>query len=161
MVERNAPPYAAASLPAADEASRGDTVRDTRWPPRGWPMFACVTRKNGTATCCDRGAESAFLQYELAISPEGIYTLEIFCGRIGRSGTSLAPALGIRFADREDWLDENPQNAVLEVHVRGQNLIPERSLVLRAILAITYIVSRIDRGAAPNLKRVLKIYRLA
>lgn len=125
-------------------------------------MFSCVTRSSGTAMKTDRnGSEDAFLKYTLNVSGDGVYNLEIFSGRIGPGGASLFPAIGMRFAAREDWFDDNPQNAVLDLHVRGQRLIPERDCVLRMILAMTFIISRIDRGIAPSLKRVLKIYRLA
>jgi len=136
--------------------------KDSRWPPRGWPMFACINRQSGTASCTSRESpEGTFLKYDLALLDNGVYALEIMSGHMGRQGSGLAPAIGIRFSARTDWLDEAPQNAVLDIHVRGQSLIPERGLVLRVILAMTYIVSRIDRGAAPNMNRVLKIYRLA
>jgi hypothetical protein len=125
-------------------------------------MFACITRTNGTATCDERGsANSTFLKYDLSIADNGIYTLEITSGQVGRNGTSFVPAMGIRFKTRDDWFDENPQNAVDSIHILGQSLLPERGAVLRVILAMTYVISRIDRGLAPNLKRVLKIYRLA
>lgn len=133
-----------------------------RWPPRGWPMFACITNNTGTATCNERGqANKDFLQYNLTINDNAVYCLEIMSGKIGTAGTSFVPAIGIHFKAREDWLDDNHQNAVEAIHVMGQTLIPEKSDILRVILAITYIISRIDRGQAPNLKRVLKIYRLA
>ena len=136
--------------------------KDNRWPPRGWPMFACVTHASGTAACNERGAaNNGFLKYDLSITDDGIYNLEITTGQVGRNGTSFGPAIGIRFAARDDWFDENPHKAVQDIHVQGQKLICERGAVLRVILAMTYIISRIDRGTAPNLNRVLKIYRLA
>jgi len=49
---------------------------------------------------------------------------------------------------------------VESIHIMGQNLIPEKGAILRVILAMTYIISRIDRGQAPNLGRILKLYRL-
>lgn len=125
-------------------------------------MFACVTRDQGMAfrTATDR-AEDDYLQYQVSMNADGIYELEIISGAIGREGTRVTPAIGIRFAARDDWFDDNPQQAVLDIHVRGQRLIPERGAVLRVILAMTFMISRIDRGIAPSLKRVLKMYRLA
>ncbi len=111
-------------------------------------------------TATDR-AEDDYLQYQVSMNADGIYELEIIAGAIGREGTRVTPAIGIRFAARDDWFDDNPQQAVLDIHVRGQRLIPERGAVLRVILAMTFMISRIDRGIAPSLKRVLKMYRLA
>ncbi|NBX67257.1 MAG: hypothetical protein EBQ96_09720 [Proteobacteria bacterium] len=153
--------------PAADVPSQGgaptETIlsKDSRWPPRGWPMFACITKQSGTASCNERGQPvSQFLKYDLMILDDGFYALEITTGQVGKNGASYAPAIGIRFKAREDWLDEAPHRSVEDIHIRGQNLICERGAVLRVILAMTYIISRIDRGVAPNLNRVLKIYRL-
>lgn len=124
-------------------------------------MFACIGRSNGTAACGERGHQGGnFLKYDLTISDEGVYALEITSGQMGRNGISFAPAIGIRFTARDDWFDENPHKSVESIHIRGQSLINERGAVLRVILAMTYIISRIDRGVAPNLNRVLKIYRL-
>jgi hypothetical protein len=162
MEERKqpAPPLAAASVSGN---SKADSLAGYKWPPAGWPMFACVTRDRGFA--CRTGPtprdDQDYLKYEVSVSPEGIYGLEILSGRIDAHGTQLTPAIGIRFTAREDWFDDNQDKAVLDMHIRGQRLIPERGAVLRVILAMTFIISRIDRGAAPNLKRVLKTYRLA
>lgn len=158
MGERQAPPLAA-STPAQ---SAGATLAALQWPPPGWPMFACVTRDHGMAFRTSRDkTEDDYLQYQVSVTPEGIYELEIMSGAIGREGTRMSSAIGIRFAARDDWFDDNPQQAVLDIHVRGQRLIPERGAVLRVILAMTFMISRIDRGVAPSLKRVLKLYRLA
>lgn len=153
--------------PAADEPLQGGeptkTIlsQDGRWPPRGWPMFACITKQSGTAASNERGQPvNQLLKYDLSILEDGFYNLEITSGTIGKNGASFAPAIGMRFKAREDWLDEAPQKSVADIHIKGQNLICERGAVLRVILAMTYIISRIDRGVAPNLNRVLKIYRL-
>jgi hypothetical protein len=153
--------------PAAEEPPQGGgptkkiLETDGRWPPSGWPMFACITRQSGTASSNERGQPAnQLLKYDLTIQEDGFYTIEITSGQIGPNGASFAPAIGMRFKAREDWLDETPHKSVADIHIRGQNLICERGAVLRVILAMTYIISRIDRGVAPNLNRVLKIYRL-
>jgi len=172
MGERNAPPNPLAT--AASKSIQSDVpvkLRDAdktralfsqNWPPRGWPMFSCVTEMSGMTVTHDRASgDDTILQYELTITDDEIFNLEIYSGIVTKDGHfSLSPAIGIRFAAREDWFDDNPQNAVLDVHVRGQQMIPERGLVLRVILAMTFIISRIDRGLVPDLKRVLKTYRL-
>ena len=160
MGERKAPPLAT-STPAQDQ-SAGANLAQLKWPPPGWPMFACVTRDSGMAFRTSQSrSEDDYLQYQLATTPDGIYELEILSGTVGRDGTSGSPVIGIRFAARDDWFDDNPHQAVLDIHIQGQRLIPERGAVLRVILAMTFLISRIDRGIAPSLKRVLKMYRLA
>lgn len=160
MGERQAPPLALST--PVQSAAPGGNLAASQWPPQGWPMFACVTRDSGMAfrTTRERNDDD-YLQYHVSVNPEGIYELEIITGAIGREGTRVSPAIGIRFAARDDWFDDNPQQAVLDIHVCGQRLIPERGAVLRVILAMTFMISRIDRGVAPSLKRVLKMYRLA
>jgi len=133
------------------------------WPPQGWPMFACVIRPAGTVTSSDRNPHGnvSLLKYEVRITPDGLYTIEILQGILSRTGeSSLIPALGIQFSGCEDWFEERREDAVLDIYVGGQRLIPERGLVLRMILAVTFLISRIDRGLAPNLKKTLKLYRL-
>ncbi|MBU6235479.1 MAG: hypothetical protein KGQ41_06510 [Alphaproteobacteria bacterium] len=146
-----------ANLPTPRETNFGET----RWPPRGWPMFACVTNTSGSAHTNERGqASNTFLRYDISIDDDGLYCIEITNCQTGRNGTSCTPAIGIRFKAREDWYEDNPQKSVASIHVGGQTLIPEKGAILRVILAMTYIISRIDRGQAPNLRRVLGIYRL-
>ena len=123
-------------------------------------MFSCVTETSGTAFRTDGRGEDDFLKYEVSCAPDGVYQVEILSGTVGRNGSSETPIIGMRFASREDWFDENPGKAVLDIHVRGQSIIPERGAVLRVILAMTFMISRIDRGLTPSLKRVLKTYRL-
>lgn len=124
-------------------------------------MFACVTQTTGMAfRSLNSRSENDYLKYEVAASPDGIYEIEILAGSVSPKGTQLTPIIGIRFAAREDWFDDNPQKAVIDIHVRGQRLIAERGAVLRVILAMTFVISRIDRGIAPSMKRVLKMYRL-
>lgn|GEM_PF-3764908 len=163
MEERKAPPLVTMSiLPEPASASDRLTSKEMRWPPRGWPMFSCVTHESGSAFCADskRGAGEV-LKYQVRQLENEIYELEISAGQFDREGgASFTPVLGIRIAAGEDWFDDNPGQAVLDLHVRGQRLIPERGAVLRMILAMTFIISRIDRGLAPSLKRVLKTYRL-
>jgi hypothetical protein len=159
MGERKAPPLAILSPTAPGSA--GSKQASLKWPPAGWPMFACVTRESGMAfkTSQTRTADD-YLQYQVSTASDGVYELQIISGTIGRDGTSQSPVIGIRFAAREDWFDDNPQKAVLDIHVCGQRLIPERGAVLRVILAMTFIISRIDRGIAPSIGRVMKMYRL-
>lgn len=161
MEERRAPPLAG-SASSPDTATQTPCLVGLKWPPPGWPMFSCVTQMSGTAfrTGNARG-EDDFVKYEVSAGPDGVYELEILSGRVGSSGVSLNPAIGMRFAAREDMFDDNPSRAVLELHVRGQRLIPERGCILRVILAMTFIISRIDRGLAPSIKRVLKTYQLS
>lgn len=131
------------------------------WPPRGWPMFACITSSSGTAHCRERvSGHSNFLQYEISVDAEGIYSIEITTGLICAAGASFKPAMGMSFKARNDWLDDDLQKSVVAMHIAGQSLIPDKSMTLRMILAITYVISRIDRDTAPNLKRVMNIYRL-
>lgn len=103
---------------------------------------------------------------------------------------NLNPALTIHFSGTEDWggtthpataepypnlnLDQNTgsntgpntssntgaNNILFEVYSYGRKLPSDRQIHLRAILAITYIISRIDRGLAPNIKKTLALYRL-
>lgn len=163
MEERKAPPLVTLSDQGRGKSGSPDSLTSTefKWPPPGWPMFSCVTETSGTAFCTNaRHGEDDFLEYRVSCSGEGVYVVEIFSGNVGRNGMTHTPVIGMRFAAREDWFDENPGKAVLDIHVRGQRLIPERGAVLRVILAMTFIISRIDRGLAPSLKRVLKTYRL-
>lgn len=136
-------------------------LADMEWPPQGWPMFSCITQTSGTAfrTGQTRGQDD-FVNYEVTTSQDGIYEIEILSGRVGPGGISLTPVMGIRFAARKDLFDDKQNHAVLDLHANGQRLIPERGCILRAILAMTFIISRIDRGAAPSIKRVLKTYQL-
>jgi hypothetical protein len=129
------------------------------WPPSGWPMFACVTRPSGTVM-----TDQAVLKYDVRMDQSGVYTIEILSGTINRRGeTTVTPVLGIRFSGREDWYekDPRPEDDVLDVYSNGQRLESERSVILRMILAMTFLISRIDRGLMPNLKKTLKIYRLS
>lgn len=163
MEERKAPPLVTmSSLPDQDSVRDRLTSREIKWPPPGWPMFSCVTHETGSAFCADsKRGEGEILKYQVSEPEDGIYELEILSGRYGQDGgSSLTPVLGIRIAAREDWFEDTIGKAVLDIHVRGQRLIPERGAVLRVILAMTFIISRIDRGLAPSLKRVLKTYRL-
>jgi hypothetical protein len=133
------------------------------WPPSGWPMFACVTRPSGTVTGLERDAlgNLNLLKYQVRIDPAGIYTIEILKGALKSSGqVSLQPALNIRFTGLEDWFEDNLEKAVLDIDVEGVALTPRRDVILRLILAMTFLISRIDRGLMPNLKKTLKIYRL-
>jgi hypothetical protein len=124
-------------------------------------MFSCITQERGMAIASSRAAaESDYLQYEVVALGEGIYDIEILAGAVRPEGASLSPVIGLRFKSAEDFFDGNPQQSVIDMHVRGQRLIPERGAVLRVILAMTFIISRIDRGLAPSTKRVLKMYRL-
>lgn len=132
------------------------------WPPSGWPMFACVTRPSGTVIASEMGVrgDQALLKYEVRIE-NGVYTIEILKGTLARSGgITLQPALSIRFTGLEDWFEENLESAVLNIDVDGQSIRVTRDVVLRLILAMTFLISRIDRGLMPNLKKTLKIYRL-
>jgi hypothetical protein len=120
-------------------------------------MFACVTQPSGmTFRTGVRGAE-AYLKYEVSADANGIYQLEILNGR----GATITPVIGMRFAAREDWSDDESGKSVIDIHIRGQRLIPERGCILRVILAMTFIISRIDRGIAPSLHRVFRTYRLS
>jgi len=134
------------------------------WPPAGWPMFACVTRPSGTVMSTEMGVygDQALLKYDVRIDANGVYTIEILKGALkANGGISLSPALGIRFSGREDWYeDDRPEKDVLDILINGQSVKPEHSLILRTILATTFLISRIDRGLVPNLKKTMKIYRL-
>jgi hypothetical protein len=159
MGERQAPPLASST--PSDLGSAGANLAGLKWPPPGWPMFACVTRNSGMAFRTSQiRTEDDYLKYQVSATQDGIYALEILSGTVGRDGTHLSPVIGIRLAAREDWFDDNPHKAVLDIHIRGQRLIPEKGAVLRVILAMTFLISRIDRGIAPSIKRVLKMYRL-
>lgn len=160
MEERQTPPLAEA-VSSPNTGAQTPILADMKWPPQGWPMFSCVTQTSGTAfrTGQNRGQDD-FVKYEIIAREKGIYEIEILRGRIGPGGVSLKPAMGLRFAAREDIFDDNSNQAVLDIHVGGQRLIPERGCILRVILAMTFIISRIDRGTAPSIKRVLKTYQL-
>lgn len=166
MGERQAPPVAALNEPDKVQSSAPPTAllegAQYRWPPSGWPIFSCVTKDSGSAFKTESGHGTTVLKYTLTCEND-IYALEIMSGQIARHGGDVRfePAIGIRFAAREDWFDDNPQKAVMDIHVRGQRLLPERGAVLRVILAMTFMISRIDRGLAPSLGRVLKLYKLA
>jgi len=136
------------------------------WPPSGWPMFACINRPSGmiTANTLDLKVSQSILKYEVRRDDSGVYTIEILSGTLTRTGEiSLNPVLGIRFSGREDWYEEDarPEEDVLDLYASGKQLTPERSLILRMILAITFLISRIDRGLMPNLKKTMKLYRLS
>lgn len=155
MGERQTPPLAALS---AQDRKDNPAAPDFKWPPLGWPMFSCVTHIAGRTE--GREGEGDFLEYQISCSGDGVYQVEISTGAVSRHGATHTPVIGMRFAAREDWLDEAPGQSGIDIHVHGQRLIPERGAVLRVILAMTFIISRIDRGLAPSLKRVLKTYRL-
>ncbi|HEY8964445.1 MAG TPA: hypothetical protein VIN59_08310 [Alphaproteobacteria bacterium] len=147
---------------ALDEQSTSPGKFAENWPPLGWPMFACVTRPSGTVMGTDRDSKGNLpvLKYEVRIEA-GVYTIEILQGMMGRSGQmGLQSALSIQFSGREDWYEERPEKGVHEITVAGKPLIPERGLLLRLILAMTFMISRIDRGLMPNLTKTLRIYRL-
>jgi len=170
MVERSKTAPPADNLrndtdPSAFDA--GNALFAEFWPPSGWPMFACVTRPSGTVMAGKYGVrgDQDLLKYEVRIEPEGIYTIEILKGTLGANGEiSLQPALGMRFSGKEDWAEINagkrPDDTVLELYVDGKQHAPERGLILRVILALTFMISRIDRGLMPNLKKTLRLYRL-
>lgn len=170
MGERKAPPNPSATAPSSSNTvlSRRvdkDITRESllkKWPPQGWPMFACITHTSGTSSMRDKATgNDIILKYELNIADDNTYTLEIYSGIVAGDGAfTLTPAMGIRFTEQDDDFDDNPQRGVLDIHVQGQQLIPERGLILRLILAMTFMISRIDRGITPNLKRVLKTYQL-
>ncbi len=131
-----------------------------QWPPKGWPMFACVTRASGMATCKKPGTpEGCFLKYDAGHDGTA-YTLEIMAGRMTRAGTQLEPAIALRVIPLDDPLGGEPERGVIGLRVRDRQLPATRATVLRAILAMTYVISRIDRGIAPDLPRVLKTYHL-
>ncbi len=162
MGERKTPPLAAsAALPDNEPVEKGSLLAQIAWPPQGWPMFSCITRDSGYATKpSTRAGDDDCLSYAVGCTPDGIYSIEILAGTLGRAGTSLSPLMGIRFTARDDQFDDHTANGAVELHVKGQRLIPEPGAVLRLILAMTFMVSRIDRGIAPNVRRVLKMYRL-
>jgi hypothetical protein len=131
-------------------------------PPCGWPMFESLTKFQGIATYTETdAANSRVLQYNITLGSNGVYGIEIMDGKIGYQGISFSPGIGIRFFAKEYTSEQYLENAVLEMHLRGQRLMIEREIVLRGVLAITYIISRIDQGLAPHLKRVFKIYNLS
>ncbi|MCB1537369.1 MAG: hypothetical protein H6865_03995 [Rhodospirillales bacterium] len=137
------------------------------WPPPGWPMFSCIVHDGGKAYYPARpGApapENDFLCYQVETRAPDQYTIEIMAGSVGTHGLRLNPVIGIRLSARPDgaeWFDDTAGDAIIDMHVRGQRLIPERAAILRVILATTFLISRIDRGIAPNLRRILRLYRL-
>lgn len=137
------------------------------WPPPGWPMFSCITRASGTATSPAPSVPGklAVLTYKVSCYPNDEYALEVFTGSMHMNGeVSMTPALSIRFAGQEDW-GAGPgtasfEGSLFEVYAHGRLLPAERQMNLRAILAITYIISRIDRGLLPDLRKTMALYRL-
>ena len=161
-------PVCAATGQTQDECSDGPQCRQDKcrqrdtalWPPKGWPMFACITRASGMATCKKAGTpEGCFLKYDAGRDGD-IYTLEIMAGRMTRAGTHLQPANTLRFKPLDDPLGGEPERGIIDLRVGDEQLPATRMVVLRAILAMTYVISRIDRGIAPDLPRVLKTYQL-
>lgn len=130
------------------------------WPPLGWPMFACILRQSGTASSpTNTPGQQTVLSYKVHVFENSAYTLEIQYGTMQRTGeVSMTPALAIHFSGQEDWTQQDTKFKVLSL---GQELKPDRQMHLRAVLAITYIISRIDRGLTPNIAKTLALYRLS
>jgi hypothetical protein len=128
------------------------------WPPPGWPMFSNIIKTNGIAYT---NLNNTFLKYDITMPHEGVYTIEIIEGHISLKGTTLNPVIGMTFKGKNINIHKGPQDNALAIHIQGQCLLIERNTVLQALLIITCIIGRIDQNQVPNIKRLLKIYKLA
>lgn len=149
--------------PSQEKALSAGCAKTAIWPPRGWPMFACITRSSGTAISQSLAltGKQTILSYKVHCFKNNEYALEILHGTIRHNGEiSLTSALSIHFGGREDWGTGPKANSLFEVQVLGAELPSDHQTHLRAILAITYIISRIDRGLVPDIYKTLSLYRL-
>lgn len=132
------------------------------WPPAGWPMLACITQANGTATKPDMlGLRARILSYDITHPADGLFSIELLSGTMDVKGAvTLKPAMGLTLRAHDDWFDSPLHEAVKHLHIFGQHIIADRDTAMRATLALTYLIARIDQGLVPNVQRVLKIYKL-
>lgn len=139
------------------------------WPPTGWPMFEGVFEQKAIAT---RKLEDLNLtqgaSYEISIhksAPRTVeYTLEIQEWSFDQSGQhKITTALRLNFKN----CSCNPSkgdmrtNCISSLSLYGVEKQPKTSIeTSNFALVAAYLASRIEKNLVPDIKRVLKLYKL-
>lgn len=148
---------------------------DKHWPPSGWPMFESIHQSQGMSTrrCADTGVVHG-MSYAVTIDNKDLtdhasprYSIEINQWSYDNTGQhSHTTPIFLRFRPCVNPIDENTTNALSGLCFDRLRLLKQKNekqsslYNTNAALLTAYIISRIDRGIVPDLKRLLRRYKL-
>jgi len=153
----------------AKAKSNEDKEWQKHWPPSGWPMFEGVFSQKAIATRkledlnITQGASYSISYYKP--SPRVVeYTLEIQEWSFDQAGQHrISSPLVIRFKNcphNNTSHDQHPR-CFNSMRLYGDEKQASNALETgNFALVAAYLASRIEKGLVPDIKRVLKLYKL-
>ena len=150
-------------------SAQGTNSVATTWPPSGWPMFRDISATQGMSTRqCDltkvvHGA-SFHIDSKTIDKTETLFSIEIQEWSYDQSGQHriFAPIL-VTFKNypHKNFDQEKDAPIFQSVRIFNRDKTPKsQSETNRCALVVAYMVSRIEKGIVPDVKRILKLYNL-
>lgn len=139
------------------------------WPPLGWPMFENINAPKAISTrkCPDTGlVHGASYEITLHKSPNGciIYSMEIQRWSYDRKGEhSISAPVFMRF---RECATQQGERLLKRPILEEMRLFGEKQTTHSAsdannfALVSAYLIARIEKGYVPDIKRVLRLYKL-
>jgi hypothetical protein len=146
-----------------------DKTWEQYWPPKGWPMFEGVFEAKAIAT---RKLEDLNItqgaSYDISIDASDAkdtqYTLEIQEWSYDHSGQhkiSTAFRLGFKNCSSPESTGDIRTKCITSLSLYGADKSPATvNETTNYALVAAYIASRIEKNTVPDIKRILKLYKL-
>lgn len=146
-----------------------DPFWQKHWPPMGWPMFENIMAPKAISTrkCPDTGLLNG-ASYEITLhkSANGciIYNLEIQRWSYDHKGEhSMSAPVFMRFRECASQQGERllKRPILEEMRLFGERQTAQNtSDANNFALVSAYLIARIEKGYVPDIKRVLRLYKL-
>ena len=145
------------------------TLWDQQWPPQGWPMFETVKQQKAISTrkCPDTKIITG-TSYQIALHKISnkitSYTLEIQEWAYGQNGQHrISTPIMLRFKNcpQNSASDHKAYPCFEAMRLLGDVKTPKNETETNNFALVTaYLISRIEKGFVPDVKRMLKLYKL-
>ncbi len=138
------------------------------WPPAGWPQFGAITAPSGQSVAKDIARARIFgLQYSIESVSLFKNNEKFFRHDINIQGWEYSilnesieyPVLSFSLLDRFDL--SLPRECFLtDIRTYASHIPHTRRSANRALSAALFLIKQIEKGAVPDINRVLRIYKI-